>query len=59
MIAKGAPIRYLGATGPVEFDANGDVSGPALAWRVEGSNLVIDRSFSAEDMQALFKQVDG
>ncbi|WP_245449458.1 ABC transporter substrate-binding protein [Chelatococcus asaccharovorans] len=59
LIGKGAPIKYLGATGPVEFDANGDVSGPALAWRVDGTDLVIDRSFSTEDMQKLFKEIDG
>lgn len=59
LIGEGKPIKYFGATGPVEFDAYGDVSGPALAWRVENGELVIDRSFSAEDMQALFKQIDG
>lgn len=59
LIGKGTPIKYHGATGPVEFDAFGDVSGPALAWRIEGGALVTDRSFSPEDMQKLFKQIDG
>ncbi len=59
LIAKGAPIRYFGATGPVEFDAYGDVSGPALVWRIDGANLVIDRNIPTEEMQALFKKIDG
>lgn len=59
LIRAGKPIRYLGATGPIEFDANGDVTGPALVWRITGGKIETDRVISIEDMQALFKKIDG
>lgn len=59
LIKAGKPIRYVGATGPVEFDANGDVSGAALIWNIQGDNLAVDRVLSLEDMNALYKQIDG
>jgi branched-chain amino acid transport system substrate-binding protein len=57
LIKAGRPIRYSGATGPFEFDANGDVTGPALVWRIENGEIKTDRTISIDDMQALFKQV--
>lgn len=59
LIKDGKPIRYVGATGPVSFDANGDVSGPALIWTVKGDALAIDRTMTLEDVTGLFKQIDG
>ncbi|MBI1776785.1 MAG: ABC transporter substrate-binding protein [Proteobacteria bacterium] len=59
LIKEGKPIRYSGATGPLEFDANGDVSGLGLVWNIKGEELGIDHTFSAEEMAALIKQVDG
>jgi branched-chain amino acid transport system substrate-binding protein len=59
LIKEGKPIRYAGATGPVEFDANGDVGGAALIWNVKGEQLGVDRTLTIEDMNALFKQIDG
>ncbi|MGH7266019.1 MAG: ABC transporter substrate-binding protein [Candidatus Rokuibacteriota bacterium] len=55
----GQPIRYVGATGPIQFDENGDVSGPALIWRVKDEQIVTDRLIPIEEMQGLFKQIDG
>ncbi|WP_116083466.1 ABC transporter substrate-binding protein [Tropicimonas sp. IMCC34011] len=40
LIAAGEPIRYVGATGPITFDDNGDVTGPYLTWGVEDGALV-------------------
>ncbi|WP_309083805.1 ABC transporter substrate-binding protein [Chelativorans sp.] len=40
LIAEGKPIRYVGATGPLEFDENGDVTGPYLIWGVKDGALV-------------------
>jgi hypothetical protein len=58
LIKEGKSIRYVGATGPLEFDANGDVSGIALIWTVKGDNLETVRTLSADDMKALFKKID-
>ncbi len=57
LIKAGKPIKYFGATGPVEFDANGDVTGPALVWRIKGGKIETDRVISIEEMQALFKRI--
>jgi len=40
LIKEGKPIRYVGATGPLEFDENGDVVGPYLIWGVKDGELV-------------------
>ena len=58
LIKAGKPIKYFGATGPLEFDANGDVTGPALVWKVKDGQIVTDRTISIEEMQALFKRVE-
>jgi len=57
LIKAGKPIKYFGATGPIEFDANGDVTGPALVWKIKDGQIVTDRVISIEEMQALFKRV--
>lgn len=57
-IKAGKPIKYHGATGPLEFDANGDVTGPALVWKIENGEIKTDRIISIEEMQALFKKVE-
>ena len=59
LIKDGKPIQYVGATGPVVFDENGDVNGAALIWNVKGDELVVEKTFSVEDMNALMKEVDG
>jgi ABC-type branched-subunit amino acid transport system substrate-binding protein len=58
LIKEGKPIKYVGATGPLVFDANGDVSGIALIWTVKGDNLETVRTLSTDDMKALFKKID-
>jgi branched-chain amino acid transport system substrate-binding protein len=58
LIKAGKPIKYFGATGPIEFDPNGDVTGPALVWKITGGQIVTDRIISIEDMQALMKRVE-
>lgn len=59
LIKAGKPIKYHGATGPIEFDANGDVTGPALVWKITNGEIVTDRTISIDEMQALFKKIDG
>ena len=59
LIKEGKPIRYSGATGPVEFDANGDVSGAALIWIVKGDQLTTDRTLTIEEMAQVIKKIDG
>lgn len=56
-IKAGRKVRYVGATGPFVFDKNGDVSGPALVWKVEDGKLVTDKVIDLEQMTALFKRI--
>jgi branched-chain amino acid transport system substrate-binding protein len=39
LIADGQDINYEGASGPVDFDEHGDVSGPIEVWTVEGDAI--------------------
>ena len=59
LIKAGKAIKYHGATGPIEFDANGDVTGPALVWKIVNGEIVTDHVISIDEMQALFKKIDG
>ncbi len=59
LIKKGTPIKYMGASGPIEFDAFGDVSGASVAWHIDGTTLVVGKSMSLEEVQKLFKDIDG
>ena len=59
LIKAGKPIKYHGATGPIEFDANGDVTGPALVWKIVNGEIVTDHVISIDQMQALFKKIEG
>ena len=58
LIKAGKPIKYFGATGPIEFDANGDVTGLALVWKIKDGQIVTDRIITIEDMQVLFKRIE-
>ncbi len=40
-LKAGQDIDYVGASGPVDFDAAGDVSGPYDIWKVENGALII------------------
>ncbi|UUP15906.1 ABC transporter substrate-binding protein [Nitratireductor thuwali] len=54
LIAEGKPIRYVGATGPIEFDENGDVTGPYLIWGVKDGELVtLDKWDNARVSEAI------
>ena len=50
LIASGKSIRYVGATGPLQFDENGDVQAPKLTWRFEGDRNVEMDYYSIEDV---------
>lgn len=59
LLRRGQRIRYVGATGPLQFDQYGDVAGPALIWRVRDGQLVRDSVLSIEQMQELLRRVQG
>jgi branched-chain amino acid transport system substrate-binding protein len=59
LIKAGKPILYNGATGPLEFDANGDVTGATLVWRIDNGTLKVEKVLDIDAMKELFKKVDG
>ncbi len=44
-IAAGQPINYSGASGPVDFDAQGNVKGMVTRWEVHGGQFVYEDNF--------------
>jgi branched-chain amino acid transport system substrate-binding protein len=56
-IKAGRKIRYVGATGPFVFDKNGDVTGPALIWKIDDGKLVTDKVIDLDQMTALFGRI--
>ena len=43
LLRDGQDINYEGASGPVDLDDNGDVSGAIEIWRIENGEIVQDR----------------
>ncbi|MDH3662793.1 MAG: ABC transporter substrate-binding protein, partial [Alphaproteobacteria bacterium] len=58
LLAEGKTIRYVGATGPLQFDQWGDVSAPKLTWRFEGDKNVEIDYYPLEEVDALIKKLD-
>lgn len=59
LIAAGTPIRYVGATGALQFDANGDVQAPKMTWKLDGETNVETGYYTTEEVAALIARLDG
>lgn len=59
LIAAGQPIRYVGATGALQFDANGDVQAPKMTWKLDGETNVETGYYTTEEVAALIARLDG
>ena len=40
LIKDGKPVRYVGVIGEVNFDKNGDITGPFRLWKIENGEVV-------------------
>lgn len=58
LIAAGEPIRYVGATGALQFDENGDVQAPKLVWKLDGEENVEVAYYSTEEVAELLERLD-
>lgn len=58
LIAAGTPIRYVGATGPLQFDANGDVQAPKMTWKLDGETNVEVGYYDMDTVAALLEKLD-
>lgn len=57
VLAGGGTVMYQGATGNVRFDANGDVSAPAVMWGFTNSGTEEKQYISLEDVEAFMAAV--
>lgn len=59
LIAAGKNIRYVGATGALTFDSNGDVQSPKMTWKLDGKKAVETSYMTTEEVAALIALLDG
>lgn len=52
VLTAGGSVSYQGGTGAVVFDANGDVSAPAVAWSFSDAGIEEDRYITIEEVNA-------
>lgn len=57
LLAEGKPIRYIGSSGTLQFNAEGDVSGPEVVWRVKGGKITDLETMSPEEIGAITKNL--
>ncbi|MEQ9664423.1 MAG: ABC transporter substrate-binding protein [Phycisphaerales bacterium] len=57
LLEAGETIRYVGATGPLSFDENGDVAGPVLVWTVADGALAEDHVVTIDEVNELFAEL--
>jgi ABC-type branched-subunit amino acid transport system substrate-binding protein len=59
LIAEGKPVRYVGVIGPVQFDANGDITGPFRLWRIQNGEVTTTGQMNEDDVAKLKAQLGG
>jgi ABC-type branched-subunit amino acid transport system substrate-binding protein len=58
VLAGGGSVLYQGATGNVRFDANGDVSAPAVVWKFTETGTEEESYISLEEVDALMSDTN-
>ncbi len=58
LLAAGETIRYVGATGALSFDQNGDVQAPKMTWKLEGDKNVETGYMTTGEVADLIKMLD-
>jgi branched-chain amino acid transport system substrate-binding protein len=56
LIAEHKPIRYVGVIGAVQFDKNGDITGPFRLWRIQNGQVTTTGETPREKVDELIKQ---
>jgi branched-chain amino acid transport system substrate-binding protein len=57
LVRAGQPVRYVGVIGPVEFDANGDITGPFRKWRIQNGEITTVGQMTTDEVQAVQRQL--
>ncbi len=58
LLAAGKTIRYVGATGALSFDKNGDVQAPKMTWKLDGHKNVETSYMTTAEVEELIKMLD-
>ena len=58
LLAEGQTIRYVGATGALSFDRNGDVQAPKMTWKLDGDVNVETSYLSTAEVSELIRMLD-
>ncbi len=58
LLAEGKSIRYVGATGALSFDENGDVQAPKMTWKLDGDQNVETGYLSTAEVADLIMMLD-
>lgn len=58
LIGAGTAVRYVGATGALTFDENGDVQAPKMTWKLDGDKNVEVDYYSTEAVADLIKKLE-
>jgi branched-chain amino acid transport system substrate-binding protein len=58
LIKAGKPIRYVGVIGAVQFDKNGDITGPFRLWRIQKGQVVTTGEVPTDKVDALIAEVN-
>jgi ABC-type branched-subunit amino acid transport system substrate-binding protein len=53
LIKDGKAIRYVGVIGPIQFDANGDITGPFQEWRIKDGKVANMGEISTAEVDAI------
>jgi ABC-type branched-subunit amino acid transport system substrate-binding protein len=59
LIKDGKPVKYEGVIGPIQFDDNGDITGPFRLWRIENGEVTTVGEMSTADVDALKAKIGG
>lgn len=57
LLAEGKPIRYIGSSGTLQFNAEGDVSGPEVVWQVKGDKITNLETMSPTEIAGITKKL--
>ncbi len=57
LIKEGKPIKYEGVIGPVQFDENGDITGPFRLWRIQDGEVTTVGQMTTDDVDAIKAQI--
>jgi ABC-type branched-subunit amino acid transport system substrate-binding protein len=58
LIKDGKPIRYVGVIGAVQFDKNGDITGPFRLWRIQKGQVVTTGDVPTDKVDELIAEVN-